>query len=43
MIEVNSALQLVDEVTMKLNLVIQRCKYPPSLGVRRNVNPLKSC
>ncbi len=28
MIEVNSDLELVDEVTMKLKVVIHRCKYP---------------
>ena len=32
MIEVTSDLQLVDEVTMKLKVVIHRCKYPPIPG-----------
>lgn len=43
MIEMTSDLRLVDEVTMKLKVVIHRCKYAPSLGVRREVNPMKSC
>ena len=42
MIEVTSDLQLVDEVSMKSNVVIHRWKYPPSLGVRHKGSPWKS-